>query len=174
MEQRIRPNARCHRCPSPDTVRLRKIRRTDNHVFRCLRCGFLFSPPTPSTPSRRPEVEEPAPCPTRGHAPQLRRETREPKLDSYANAASETTPGYPRDVLQLRPEPGAAPRSAPNRPQNHAFQLGRKTTKSKLDSYADAAIETTSSYEKTIFSYDSGRILADRTAPTTPRSPRHR
>ena len=166
MEQSFRPNARCHRCPSPDTVRLRKSRRTDNHVFRCLRCGFLFSPPTPSALSvgTAPEVEEPAPCPTRGHAPQLRDETKKPKLDSYANAASETTPGCPQDVLQLRPEPGAAPRSAPNRPRKRLPQLGHKTRNSKLNSYPNAAIETTSSYEKTILSYDSGRTVADRTA----------
>ena len=161
MEQRIRPNARCHRCPSPDTVRLRKIRRTDNHVFRCLRCGFLFSPPTPSTRSRRPELEEPVPCPTRGSTPQLRDAAKKPKLNSYANAASETTPGCPQDVLQLQPEPGAVPQSAPNRPPKRSRQLGHKTNNSKLNKYGNAAIETTASYEKTIFSYDSGRTLAD-------------
>ena len=157
MEQPFRPNARCHRCPSPDIVRLRKIRSYDNDVFRCLRCGFLFSPPNPSARSLRPEVEE--------HTPQLRDAARKPKLDSYANAASETTPGCPTDVLQLQPEPGAAPQSAPNGPPKHLSQLGYKTKTSKLSSYPNAAIETTSSYGKTIFSYDSGRAVADRTAP---------
>ena len=184
MEQQSRPNAPCRRCPSRDTFRLRKIRSYDNDVFRCVRCGFLFSPATPSAPSVRPErreqavhptakldvqpipeVEEPAPCPTRGHASQLSHETNNPKLDSYANAASETTPGCPQDVLQLQPEPGAAPQSAPNRPPKRPRQLAHKTNNSKLDSYANAAIETTSSYEKKIFSYDSGRAVADRTAP---------
>ena len=98
-------------------------------------------------------------------APQLSHETRNPKLNSYANAANAATLGCPPNALQLRPEPGAAPQSAPNRPQKRLPQLGHAAKNSKLDSYPNAAIETTSSYEKTIFSYDSGRTLADRTAP---------
>ena len=45
---------RCRRCPS-DVVRLKKTRRRDNDVYRCTRCGLIFSPGSPQpTPSHNP------------------------------------------------------------------------------------------------------------------------
>ena len=35
---------RCRRCPSDVVVRLKKTRRRDNDVYRCTRCGLIFSP----------------------------------------------------------------------------------------------------------------------------------
>ena len=88
---------------------------------------------------------------------QLGRKTTNPKLDSYANAASETTlrrenqsPSYGHACRQ-------AAQTAPNRPPNALFQLRRETNKTKLNSYADAANAATSRYENKIFSYDGGR-----------------
>ena len=193
MEQPFRPNARCRRCPSRDTVRLRKIRSYDNDVFRCPRCGLLFSPPNPSTRSLRPErreeavhpasspatpstrsvrpaaeVEEPAPCPARGQASRLDNATKNPNLDSYANATSATTPGSPKRFPSYDAGRLPAPQTTPNRPQNCSSQLRHATTISKLNSYGHATNATTISYEKNVFSYDSGRTLADRPAPTSP------
>ena len=34
---------RCRRCPSRSIIRLTKTRRRDNDVYRCARCGFVFS-----------------------------------------------------------------------------------------------------------------------------------
>ena len=90
-------------------------------------------------------------------APQLRHETKIPYLNSYENAANETTQGCPK----TRPSYGHASPSdaqtAPNRPQNTISQLRHETKIPYLNSYANAANETTSSYEKSVSSYDSGR-----------------
>ena len=43
------PN-RCRRCPRTAVVRLSKTRRSDNDVYRCTRCGLIFSPSTQPKP----------------------------------------------------------------------------------------------------------------------------
>ena len=107
-----------------------------------IRCALIFS--TASIHPQKP-------------APQLRNETNIPYLNSYANAANETTQGCPK----RRPSYGHASPSdaqtAPNRPQNTLPQLRHETKIPYLNSYANAANETTSSYEQSVSSYDSGR-----------------
>ena len=41
--QNTAPN-RCRRCPGTVVVRLKKTRRSDNDIYRCTRCGLIFSP----------------------------------------------------------------------------------------------------------------------------------
>ncbi len=146
---------RCRPCvlifrPSPnptiDVVRLRKSLSYDNDVFRCARCGLLFSPPTLSHLSVRPEVE--------GHAPQLRRETKKPKLNSYERETNETASAPEKKCASYGIGRPSAPRFVPNRPPNCFSQIRRETAKSKLNSYARETDETGNSYEKQTFSYD--------------------
>ncbi len=114
MDQQPTHNApfRCRRCPSPnptiDVVRLRKALSYDNDVFRCARCGLLFSPPTPSARSVRPEVE--------GHAPQLRCETKNPKLNSYERETNETASALEKRCASYDMDLRESPQSAPDRP----------------------------------------------------------
>ena len=54
------PN-RCRRCPGTVVVRLKKTRRSDNDIYRCTRCGLIFSPasnpqPKPDNPTISPTV----------------------------------------------------------------------------------------------------------------------
>ena len=54
------PN-RCRRCPGTVVVRLKKTRRSDNDIYRCTRCGLIFSPasnptPKPDNPTVGPSV----------------------------------------------------------------------------------------------------------------------
>ena len=54
------PN-RCRRCPGTVVVRLNKTRRSDNDIYRCTRCGLIFSPasnptPKPDNPTVGPSV----------------------------------------------------------------------------------------------------------------------
>ena len=157
MDQQPKHNApfRCRPCvlifrpspnPSINVVRLRKALSHDNDVFRCARCGLLFSPPTPSPRSVRPEVE--------GHAPQLRRETAKPKLNSYERETNETASAPGKRCASYDVGLRESPQSAPDRPPNHLPQLRRETAKSKLNSYARETNETGDSYEKQTFSYD--------------------
>ena len=173
MEQQIRS---CPRCSGANAVRLRS---TGSPVFRCPRCGLIFSPATPSPLSVRPERRKQVVYPTakldvqpapevEGQVPHLRDETRNPKLDSYENAANETAHGHGKNCASYPHARRPVVRIGANRRQKPVLQLGDETKNSKLNSYANAAIETTSSYEKAIFSYDSGRTLADRTAPNNP------
>ena len=45
---------RCRRCRSDVLIRLKKTRKHDHHVFRCVQCDLIFSPggrpPAPSQP----------------------------------------------------------------------------------------------------------------------------
>ncbi len=108
-----------------------------------IRCALIFS-----TAPIRPQKP----------APQLRYETKIPYLNSYENAANETTQGCPKG----RPSYGLASPSdaqtAQNRPQSTLFQLRHETRIPYLNSYANAANETTSSYDKLVSTYNSGRI----------------
>ena len=101
--------------------------------------------------------------------PQLRCETTNTKLNSYANAATETTYGCPKtrsSYGEVRPR---ATQAAQNHPQNTLSQLQRETNKTKLNSYANAAIETASRYETQTFSYDSGRTPICKSLRTRPK-----
>ena len=57
------PN-RCRRCPGTVVVRLNKTRRSDNDIYRCTRCGLIFSPasaptkPDPSQPQNQPQNQQ--------------------------------------------------------------------------------------------------------------------
>ena len=172
MEQQIRS---CPRCSGANAVRLRS---TGSPVFRCPRCGLIFSPATPSPlsvrPERRKQVVYPAakldvqPAPeVEGQVPHLRDETRNPKLDSYENATSATTHGSHQMCPSYDVAPLSAPQTTQNRPQNYSSQIGDATTKSKLNSYDHATNATIISYEQNVFSYDSGRTLAGPPAPTS-------
>ena len=117
--------------------------------------------PLPS-PFVRPEVE--------GQAPLLRRETKNPKLNSYERETNETAcarakrcPSYDLGLPQ-------APQSAPNRPQNHVSQLRRETKNPKLNSYERETNETGISYEKHTFSYDSGLTPSCKSLQTRPQT----
>ena len=88
---------------------------------------------------------------------QLGRETTNPKLNSYANAASETTRSRENQPPSYEHARRQVAQTAPNRPPNALFQIRRETNKTKLNSYADAANAATSRYENKIFSYDGGR-----------------
>ena len=145
MEQHLEPYAPCPRCPGANAVRLRN---TGSPVFRCPRCGLIFSPATPSPFSVRlvPEVE--------GHGPQLRDETKNPKLDSYERETKETASAPEKRCASYDVDLPESPQSAPDRPLNHVPQLRRKTAKSKLNSYERETNETRNSYEKQNFSYD--------------------
>lgn len=53
---------RCRRCPSPDLIPLDRLQPADHQIYRCRRCGYLFSPADPApaagpqpTPAGRPE-----------------------------------------------------------------------------------------------------------------------
>ena len=76
-------------------------------------------------------------------APQLRHETKIPYLNSYENAANETTQGCPKG----RPSYGLASPSdaqtALNSPQNTLSQLRHETTNPKLNSYGHETNKTT-------------------------------
>ena len=49
------PN-RCRRCPGTVVVRLKKTRRSDNDIYRCTRCGLIFSPASnPTAQARQPD-----------------------------------------------------------------------------------------------------------------------
>ena len=131
-------------------------------------------PPLSVHPERRKQVVHPTvrldvqPAPgVEGHAPQLRHAANNPKLNSYANAASAATHGSPKMCHSYDVGPLPAPRTSPNHPQNPLSQLRHAANNSKLNSYANAAIETTSSYEKMIFSYDAGRTVSGLPARTT-------
>ena len=102
--------------------------------------------------------------------PQLRRKTTNPKLNSYANAASKTTQGRPKTPSSYDAGRASTPQSAQNRPQNTLFQLRRETNKTKLNSYDHAAIETTSSYAKNVSSYDGGRTPICKSPQTRPKT----
>ena len=56
-------------------------------------------------------------------------------------------------------------------PVDRPPQLRRKTTNPKLNSYANAASKTTSSYEKNVFSYDGGRTPSCKSPQTVPKRP---
>ena len=109
---------------------------------------------TRTTPSVRPE---------RGD-----HETTNPKLNSYPNAASKTTPARPNTPHSYDARRPAPPQPTQNHPQNGPSQLRHETNETKLNSYDHAAIETTSSYEKSISSYGTGRTLANQPAQNTP------
>ena len=145
MEQHFRPNAPCPSCPSPDTVCLRNA---GSPVFRCPRCGLIFSPAIPSPLSVRPVPE------VEGHGPQLRHETRNPKLDSYERETNKTASAPEKMCASYDVDLRESPQSAPGRPQNHLPQLRRETAKSKLNSCERETNQTGSSYEKQTFSYD--------------------
>lgn len=49
---------RCRRCPSPDLIPLDRLQPADHQIYRCRRCGYLFSPPEPNPPATR----QPAPA----------------------------------------------------------------------------------------------------------------
>ena len=136
MEQQIRS---CPRCSGANAVRLRS---TGSPVFRCPRCGLIFSPATPSPlsvrPERRKQVVYPAakldvqPAPeVEGQVPHRRDETRNPKLDSYENAANETADGHAKKLRQLPPWPAVplAPGTTQIAAKNRSSQLGDETTK---------------------------------------------
>ena len=165
MDQQPTHNApfRCRRCPSPnptiDVVRLRKALSYDNDVFRC---GLLFSPPTPSPRSVRPEVE--------GHAPQLRRETEKPKLNSYERETNETASAPEKRCASYGIGRPPAPRFVPNRPQNCFSQIRLETGKSKLYSYERETNETAISYEKHVSSYDLGLTPSCKSLQTRPQT----
>ena len=90
--------------------------------------------------------------------PQLRHETKNPYLNSYSNAANETSISHVERVRQLGTPSVPAPETTPNRPQKPLFQLRHKTKNPYLSSYPNAANETKISYEKSVSSYDFGRI----------------
>ena len=85
------------------------------------------TPPSPSVrPERREQVAHPAaksdvqPAPAvEGQPPQLPNETKNPKLHSYANAASAATSRLPQNALQLRVGPGGVPPDHPQSPPKH-------------------------------------------------------
>ena len=101
---------------------------------------------------------------------QLRHETRNRYLNSYANAANETADGHDKEEPQLRPCSRPAAQIAPDCPQKPLFQLRHETRNPYLNSYANAANETRISYEKSIFSYDFGRIPSRRRPQTRPQT----
>ena len=103
-------------------------------------------------------------------ARQLRHETKTPYLNSYANAASETADGHEEEGSQLRPCSRPAAQIAPDCPQRPLLQLRHETRNPYLNSYANAAIETKISYEKSISSYDFGRISSCRRPHTRPQT----
>ena len=94
---------------------------------------------------------------SQAQASRLGRETTNPKLISYANAASETTLRRENQAPSYEHARRQVAQTAPNRPPNALFQLRRETNKTKLNSYADAANAATSRYENKISSYDGGR-----------------
>ena len=44
----------CRRCPSPDLIPLDRLQPTDHQIYRCRRCGYLFSPANPA-PAANPQ-----------------------------------------------------------------------------------------------------------------------
>ena len=125
-------------------------------------------------PERREQVVHPAaksdvqPAPeVEGHPPHPSHETTNPNLTSYPNAATKTTQTRPNTSPSYNPSRPSTPQPAQNHPQNRTPQLQHETNKTKLISYAHAAIETTSSYEKSFSSYGTGRTLANQPAKTT-------
>lgn len=49
---------RCRRCPSPDLIPLDRLQPADHQIYRCRRCGYLFSP----AESNPPDTRQPAPA----------------------------------------------------------------------------------------------------------------
>ena len=127
-----------------------------------------MNPHTPATPSpsvrpeRREQVVHPAAKLDVQPAPEVEgHKTKNPNPTSYPNAATKTTQTRPNTPPSYNPRRPSLPQSTQNHPQNTHSQLRHKTNKTKLISYDHAAIETTSSYEKSISSYGTGRTLAN-------------
>ena len=148
--------------------------------FRCFSIDvapFRKALSSPVRPERREQAVHPAaklgvqPAhEVEGHPPQLRRKTTNPKLNSYANAASKTTQGHPKTPPSYDAGRPSTLQSASNHPQNGHSQLRRETNKTKLNSYANAANETTSSYENPVSSYGSGRTPICKSPRTRPKT----
>ncbi len=46
---------RCRRCRYRRVIKLQKMRDDDHDVYRCVECGYIFSPPPDQEPNADPE-----------------------------------------------------------------------------------------------------------------------
>ena len=128
-------------------------------------------PPSPQPVAAAKAAIQNSPCrrPQNQSLP-LPNAAKNPYLNSYANAASTTTANHQEEGPQLRPCPRPAAQIAPDCLQKPLLQLRHAAKNPYLNSYANAAIETRISYEKSISSYDCGRIPICKRPPARPRT----
>ena len=144
--------------PAPQLRHETKIPYLNSYANAANETAQCCSKTRPSYGHASPSDAQTAPNRPQNTLSQLRHETRNPYLNSYANAANETTSSYEKSVSSY--DSGRIPSC--NHPQTRLqtalSQLRHETRIPYLNSYANAANETTSSYEKSVSSYDSGRI----------------
>ena len=109
------PN-RCRRCPGTVVVRLNKTRRSDNDIYRCTRCGLIFSPASNPPPKLDTPQSAPQSAPQGGAAMSR-------KLNRKNPAANETSNSYEKKHSSY----DAGRRSASKKKFLAAHQLGAST-----------------------------------------------